>query len=280
MISYLVGFIFAFTIAAMSFASYFDIKTREVPDFISYLLIAGGLSINAVISITSYSVSNLEFIPLSMLLLFGFSYTMYILGQWGGGDVKLMLGLAMVFTAAGFYSHLSFIALFINMLIFGGLYGIVGTVAYGVIKIKKLSKFLGLYDIPLVGAGAAVIVFSAFYLPTPLNFLIAFSAFLLVSMRYIYVVAQNLMFVNTDVNKLTEGDWLADDVKDESGKVVVKRRQTGLLAADIKELKEHGVNTVLVKIGLPFVPGLFLGVIITLFLGNPLFQLVALNIAL
>ncbi len=280
MISYLVSLISIFAIATMSLAAYFDIRTREVPDFISYLMVTGGLSINLAISITSGSILNLEFLPLAILLLFGFSYLMYRSGQWGGGDVKLMLGLSMIFTAGDLFSHFSFIALFINMLIFGGLYGIVGTVVYGLAKIKKLYRFLKIYDILLVGVGAAAITLIVLYIPAPFSFLIAFSAFLLVSMRYIYIVAQNLMFIDTSVNKLTEGDWLADDVKDGSGKIIVKRRQTGLLLEDIKKLKDHGVKTVLIKIGLPFVPGLLAGVVITVVIGNPLLHLVVLNTGL
>ncbi|MCL5009939.1 MAG: A24 family peptidase [Candidatus Parvarchaeota archaeon] len=280
MISYLVLFIFVLVIALMGAASYTDIRTREVPDFISYILIAGGFFMSIIISIDTYSISNLEFMPLAVLVLFGFAYLMYVLGQWGGGDVKLMLGLSMVFTSVNLYSNFSFIALFINMMIFGGLYGIVGTVVYGLIKIKRLIKFVKLYDIALVAVGVAAIIGVLLLVPPPFSFLFAFSVFLLVSMRYIYVVANNLMFIDVHVNKLTEGDWLADDVKDESGKVVVKHKPTGLEKEDIKKLKEHGIKTVLVKIGLPFVPGLLIGVLITLVFGNPLLQLIAFNVYL
>lgn len=277
MISYLVSFISIFAIVMMSLASYFDIRTREVPDFISYVMIAGGLLINAAISVTSSTISNLIFLPLAVLLLFGFSYTMYTFGQWGGGDVKLMLGLSMIFTSLSLYSNFSFVALFINMLIFGGLYGIIGTVVYGAIKIKKLSKFLTAYDIPFVIAGASAIIVTVLFMPAPFNFLIAFSAFLLVSMRYIYVIAQNLMFMDTPVGKLTEGDWLADDIKDDSGRIIVRKRPTGLVMSDIRKLKEHKIKAVLVKVGLPFVPGLLFGVAITLLFGNPLLHLVMIS---
>ncbi len=116
-------------------ASIQDFRKREVPDSISYILIAGALLLSFIYSIVYNTVSNLIYIPLSMLLLFGFSYFMYRLGQWGGGDVKLMLGLSIIFNSLNLFSDKSFIALFINILLFGGIYGLIGTVFFGLIKI-------------------------------------------------------------------------------------------------------------------------------------------------
>ncbi len=280
MISYLILFISVFLVAMLSVASYSDIKTREVPDFISYMFICGGLLLSLMLAISNHSIENLEFMPLSAALLFGFSYLMYRLGQWAGGDVKLMLGLSFIFTSLSMSSSFSFINLFINILIFGGLYGLFGTIVFGLTKFQHMEKFLRLYDIGLV-VGAAVLIFLFIdFLPLPLNYLAAFAAFMLVSMRYIYVVAENLMFVNTHVDKLTEGDWLADDAIDPSGKTIVSRKNTGLEAGDIKKLKESGIKQVLVKIGLPFVPGLLIGTLVTLLFLNPILQLITSNLIL
>ncbi|MCL4400932.1 prepilin peptidase [Candidatus Parvarchaeota archaeon] len=272
--SYLSLFISIFVVGVFSIASYSDIQSREVPDFLSYLLLAGGLLLNLSLSIATGSISNLIFMPLSILLLFGFAYTMYYFGQWGGGDVKLMLGLSVVFTSFSLYSNFSFFGLFINMLIFGGLYGLFGTIIFGLLKFRHFKKLLHYYDILLVIVGTVGMVFFFSYFPSPINYLAMFATLLLVSMRYIYLIAENLMYMEVPINKLTEGDWLADDVKKDNV-IVVKRRNTGLDLGDIKKLKESKVNRVLVKIGLPFVPGLLLGVIVTLVLGNPLLQILS-----
>lgn len=275
---YLLLFISVFTVAVLSAASFFDMRTREVPDFLSYLLICGGLLLNLALSIDANSISNLIFVPISVLLLFGFAYLMYRLGQWGGGDVKLMLGLAMIFTSFDLYSNFSFVGLFINMLIFGGLYGLFGTIVFGLIKFKHLKKLLRYYDLLVIAVGVIAIIFFYGYLPFPINYLAMFATLLFVSMRYIYLVAENLMYTNVPISKLTEGDWLADDAKEDDGTVVVKQRNIGLNAEDIKKLKESKIKQVLVKIGLPFVPGLLAGAIITLVLGNPLLQMIPLAV--
>jgi prepilin signal peptidase PulO-like enzyme (type II secretory pathway) len=203
---------------------------------------------------------------------------MYVSGQWAGGDVKLMLGLAMLFTAIDLSNPFSFANLFFNILIFGGLYGLVGTIIFGIIKFKELRKFLYFYDIGILIGGVAIILLILYLLPVPVNYLAASAIALLVLMRYIYVVAENLMFVNVSINKLTEGDWLAHDVVDDNGKTIVTKRNTGLVQEDIDKLRKSTVKSVLVKMGMPFVPGILIGTIITLFFGNPLLHLFLSNV--
>ena len=274
MIYYVKLLIFVFVLAILAGASASDLKKREVPDFISYTLIIGGFMLTLAYAIVSGSLSPLIYMPLSVALLFGFSYTMYIIGQWAGGDVKLMLGLAMVFTAINPTANLSFIAAFINILIFGGVYGLLGALFIGIIHPKKMSKFIKKYDPVLIAGGAIAIVYSLLELPFPFDLLITLIAFLLVSMRYIYIVEQHLMFYKVEVGKLVEGDWLAGDVV-ENGKTVLKERKIGLIKEDIEKLKKEGVKHVTVKVGLPFIPGMFFGILITILFGNPLFSVFA-----
>jgi hypothetical protein len=251
-----------------------------VPDFLSYFLISGGAFLSLLLAIYNGNLSNLVYFPASVAVLFGFAYLMYFLGQWGGGDVKLMLGLAFVFTALNIYSNFSFVAVFINTLVFGGVYGLLGTITFGLLKFKLLKKYLRSYDIGIIIIGVAAIASFLLYLPSPISYLSAFAAFLFVSMRYIYLVAENLMYVEVPVAKLTEGDWLVNDVKDEKGSIIVERRNTGLIPEDLEKLSHSKIKRVLVKIGLPFVPGVLLGVLITLIFGNPLLQIISSTIVI
>ena len=265
--------ILVFSLVILFLASYFDIKSREVPDTLSYILIIGGLILQAINAAFFSSFSQIIFMPIATGVLFGFSYAMYRAGQWGGGDVKLMLGLSTVFTSLSISNNSSFISLFINVLIFGGLYGLFGTIALGVIRFKKLIKFLHLYDAAILVSGAVIMYYLLTYLPEPINFLAAFAGVIFLSMRYIYIIAENLMFMNVPVSKLTEGDWLASDVLDSKGDKIIGRRNIGLVEEDIQKLKKAGLKEVLVKTGLPFVPGIFLGALITVILGNPLLSM-------
>lgn len=267
--------IFIFVIGVLILASITDIKKREVPDSISYVLIAGSSLLVLAYSISNNTISNLVYMPLSILLVTGFSYFMYKVGQWGGGDVKILLGISIVFTSINLFSNRSFIALFINILLFGGIYGILGTIAVGVIKIKKLKNHFKAYDIPFFIVTLLTMGLSLFFIPVPLNFFISIAAFMLFSMRFVFLVASYLMYIIQNVNKLTEGDWLAESPKDSKGKKIVPERDTGLTAADIEKLKSSKVKEVLIKIGLPFIPGILFAVAITMLFGNPLLQIIS-----
>ena len=140
--------IFIFVLAILTAASISDFKSREVPDSISYILIIGSFLLVLAYSIEYKTISNLLYMPLSILLIAGFSYIMYRIGQWGGGDVKLLFGLSLVFTSLNLFSNTSFVALLINILLFGGVYGLLGTIILGLVKIKKLKKYFKAYDIP------------------------------------------------------------------------------------------------------------------------------------
>jgi Flp pilus assembly protein protease CpaA len=267
--------IYGFIIFILSLASVFDIKSREVPDFISYVFLVGAILLILILAIYEDSLQVLEFIPLSFALLFGFAYLMYRLGQWGGGDAKLMLGFSFLFTNISLNSSLSFVNLFINMLLFGGFYGLFAILALGVIKHKEMKKRMKIYDYVLLVAGAIAIILVYFLIVYPLNILISLMVLLLVVIRYIYIVSMELMYRDISVSKLTEGDWLADDViKD--GKIVIRRTNIGLTAEDINKLKSEEVKQVRVKIGLPFIPGILLGAIVTIFFLNPVLSLFAL----
>lgn len=267
--------IFIFVLALLTAASICDFRRREVPDSISYLLMAGSLLIVLAYSIEYDTILNLVYMPLSILLLAGFAYFMYRMGQWGGGDVKLIFGLSIVFTSVNIFSSNSFIALFMNILLFGGIYGIFGTIIKGLINIKKLKQHFKYYDIPFFVAMLSVFVISFIFIPFPLNIFVEFAAFMMFSIRFIFLVAENLMYITEKVEKLTEGDWLAEPVKDKGGKNIIPERNTGLTPSDIRKLKESGVKEVLIKLGLPFVPGILLATAVTFAFGNPLLQIIS-----
>ena len=265
--------VFIFVLLMLLIASIQDFKNREVPDSISYILIGGAILLSFIYSISYNTTANLTYIPLSVLLLFGFSYLMYRLGQWGGGDVKLIFGLSFVFTSLNIFSNKSFIALFINILLFGGVYGLIGTIFLGVIKIKELKKYFQRYDIPFFVLLIIVMVLSFIFMPYPINIFITTGLFMIFSIRFVFLVANNLMYVKEPVSKLTEGDWLAESPKDINGRNIVPERNTGLTNADIQKLNEKGIREVIIKIGLPFVPGILFAVLITVLFGNPFLQI-------
>ena len=66
-----------------------DIKHKEVPDFISYSLIAIGLSLRLIYLLTYKQYSYFLYALLYGAIFFGLGSIMYYTKQWGGGDTKL-----------------------------------------------------------------------------------------------------------------------------------------------------------------------------------------------
>ena len=94
MLSYLPLFSFSLSILALLYSTYSDFKYRIVPNWLNYGLVVVGLLSYSVISIVYSDFSFLIISIVSVVIAFGFSYLLWRLGVWAGGDVKLFTGLA------------------------------------------------------------------------------------------------------------------------------------------------------------------------------------------
>lgn len=73
-----------------SLAAAWDLKTTEIPDEISYVMVIVALLVHGYLSLTTGNVDPIVSSVSVGLVLFAFGYALYHLGQWGGGDVKLL----------------------------------------------------------------------------------------------------------------------------------------------------------------------------------------------
>ena len=80
-------------IAGLAVASFTDLRSRIVPDWLSYGLISIGLLYHAWLSVTHASITPITLALASTVLAFGFSYFLWRVGAWAGGDVKLFTAL-------------------------------------------------------------------------------------------------------------------------------------------------------------------------------------------
>jgi prepilin signal peptidase PulO-like enzyme (type II secretory pathway) len=271
-----------FTLIALGAASIADFKTREVPDYISYILIGGGLLLRLVYALEINDYSGLIWLPIAFVILCLFAYFMYRAGQWGGGDVKIMAGLALIMSyklSNMFFPF--FIDFFVNMLFAGTVYGIIMMVLRGLKKIDTVKKELSWIDIALVSVFLIAVVVTVIFLHpwASLMVLALFSLFGAFSIRYMRLVEKKLMIDDVDVVKLTEGDWITDGVK-LKGKTIVPVRKIGVTLEDLDVIKKNYKSllnkTVPVKVGIPFVPAFFIAYLFTLLWGNIIYQILVL----
>tara|TARA_Y100000310_G_scaffold339204_1_gene431167 strand:+ start:795 stop:1625 length:831 start_codon:yes stop_codon:yes gene_type:complete len=261
------------TLAVLLIASYFDIKTREIPDTLSYGYIVSVLGIRLIYSLqTDFSYFLYGLIGFVVFFLLGL--VMYYLKQWGGGDSKLFMGIGAAFADFYLWNYPFLLILTGIVMLVGAIYASTwGTTIYYkhykamhkhfkvLIKRHKLARIITLtitvlllstafffqdYTIRLILVTSAAAIFFLFYLTL-----------------FIKVVEHFGFLKHTKVSKLTEGDWLAEDVI-LKGKVLVSSKQPCIDQKQINKLKKHRIKSVIIKVGIPFVPAIFLGTIIAL----------------
>ena len=77
----------------LTIASISDLRTREIPDWLSYSFIAFGLGLAVIKSSVFLNFSPIIESLTGFIAGLAIGWAMFYLGQWGGGDSKLMMGL-------------------------------------------------------------------------------------------------------------------------------------------------------------------------------------------
>src|SRR3989344_112685 len=257
----------------LTFATICDIKTREIPDWLNYSLIAIGLGLRFIFSFSDgFNLFLYGLLGVGISFLFGSA--MYYGRQWGGGDVKLLMGMGAMFGSnIGFDIEIPFFpALIINVFIIGAVTGILYAVVLAIVHrkefIKEFKKLnlkiiyfsLGFVTILMIlGLFMNSILITLFFSITTLFFT---SLYLLMG-----AVEKSCMYKFVNVNRLTEGDLLVRDIL-HKGKVIVSYKKPGLEKKDIESIKKLKFKTILIKEGIPFAPNFLIGFLILIFYGN------------
>ncbi len=215
--------IYGVALTALLAGSFTDLKTKEVPDWISYGLIFSGLGLRLIFSLAEFQ-WTIFFEGLAGFLIFvALAYLMYYFGQWGGGDAKLLMGLGAVIGLSFGFSTLPKLAVFlINLALVGSVYGIVWLF---ILAIKNKHKFLGEFkkqhgqiktlSIIFLLIVAAGIISSFFFQGVIKGFLIVLAVIPIGSL-YTWLLVGSVekisFYKKIRPEQLTEGDWIADDI--------------------------------------------------------------------
>ncbi len=275
-----------YTIAflALLIGSYTDIKTREVPDWVNFGLIGTGFGVNMLFSIIYWKTNFVLASIVGFAIFFALAWLMFYAGQWGGGDSKILMGLGALI-GIDFFAKKFFLAHFlINALVIGALYGILWSIFLIIKNKKKFYKSFKKYNQNKNTKTAKKIVLFLFVILILLaivapDFFIRLIIFYLAIISaitfYLWIavkaVENSCMLKYVKPQQLTEGDWIAKDVK-VNGKYITGPKDLGIEKKKIKKLielyKKKKVKKILIKEGIPFVPSFFVAYIITLIYGN------------
>ncbi|MFH1173927.1 MAG: A24 family peptidase [archaeon] len=259
---------------ALLISTIIDIRTREVPDLLSFSLVCFGI-----FYAIAKSLIMLSWMPF-LIMLVGLAagllvaVLMYYTGQWGGGDSMLIMGVGSVIGL--WFEHPDFLTFLVNLLIGGAVYGIFWSIGLAIKHRKTFFSALHAYTstprMLRIRVSVLILVIillaCAFLLlhDTARLILIACTAVLYVLyilLIFTRLIERTIMIVALPVRKLTEGDWLAEEILVQ-GKRIGK---TGVTKQQIALLKKKR-KTVLVKIGIPFVPSFLIALLAYLALGN------------
>jgi len=282
-------------LVALIIASFTDLRTREVPDWLNFSLIASGLGINLIASLLKndwyYIINSIAGFVFCLII----GVIMFYTGQWGGGDSKAIMGLGALIglnvrNIRNFFLIFSdnfLISFLVNILFVGAIYGLIWIFALAVkhrLKIiKKINEirkekafklFFALFILLIVILGSLVVFIPYPEMKMPLLFLLLFTLILSIFWLFAKAVEETAMIKLVPVEKLTEGDWIVEDI------IVNKKRITGPKDLGITKeqietllkLKKKGkIKNVKIKEGIPFVPSFLIAFIFTVVLGNILY---------
>lgn len=252
---------FAFLVASIS-----DLKTKEVPDYLSGFLISLGLILPwASVIYTGSMVPLIKAYALGGVA-FGFGYLMLKTAQWGGGDAKLITGSALLFSQLE--TGVSFFITFILLLfVVGATIGIAYLALIAIRNrkefIKRLKKQKEKFYLFIVGSVIlALLPFLMFGFKIDLMFWILAILFLLI--LPLKILEDYGLTEKRAVKDLVEGDWVIEEVKNNGETIFSQKDRAYIKEDEIKKLKELGIEKVEVKRGLPFIPSFLIAFLLNL----------------
>ena len=207
------------TLIILFIASYTDLRTKEVPDWISYGFIFMALGIRIIFSI-QFGWFILFSGILGLLLCFALALIFYYTSQWGGGDSKLLMGIGASIGVSLPLNNSSWdlFLYFTALLILGAIYGLI-FMGYQAIRKRKIfikaylkslkcNKKLHLTLLIISILLLILTIFQTSFWPIallPLGLLYLFT--------FVDVVEKACFFRKIIPERLTEGDWLAERVR-------------------------------------------------------------------
>jgi len=255
------------------FATVQDLKKREIANWLNFSLIVFILGFRLFYCLFSKTNQGFSFfyqglIGLGIFFLLG--NFLYYGRMFAGGDAKLMIALGVVLPfSTNFSVNLQIFLLFFFIFLFiGASYGLIVSMVLSLKNFRKFKKeFLKrlkknrkiIYVLMFLGLLLIILGF----LET-LLFILGFFIFIL---PYFYLYAKTIeevcMVKTINTQKLTEGDWLYEDVK-VRGKYI-KAIWDGLTKEQIKQIRSK-YKKIKIKEGIPFTPVFLISFAILIFL--------------
>jgi len=261
-------FLFVLAIIWISFAVVQDLRKREVANWLNFSLIIFALGFRFFYSLFSSGTDFAFFYQglMGLGIFFIIGNLLYSGKMFAGGDAKLMIALGTILPLSNdFFTNVKFFVLFFFLfLLTGAIYSLTISIVLTIknFKIFKKEFFRQLrknkkliYPVSILGLILMILGF--------VNILFFGFGVLLFIMPYFYVYAkavdESCMVKKIRATKLSEGDWIYEDIK--LGKRKIIANWDGLSKEDIKKIKKK-YRLVKIRQGIPFTPAFLFGFLI------------------
>ena len=260
------NFILWFFLICIAIASLQDLKRREVDNWLNLFILFSGFGYLVFKSIFLQDSVYLSLGVICLLVMFGIANLFYYSRVFAGGDAKLLFSMFALFVGFEFIGTMYNIGWFVLfLLVSGSVYGLLWGFVLFIYNFNKATKdfikqFKNVYLRFLFFAGIVLLLLSYFY------FILLFISLFIIIGIILFLFAKSIENVSmiklVDAKDLTEGDWLASDVR--VGGKVIKSNWEGLSNKDLKILGKLK-KKIKIKQGLPFVPAFFIAFILYMF---------------
>jgi len=258
-------------------AGIYDLKTTEIPDEIPYVMIAIGIIGNIIVSYLALSYWPFVYSVIAGLGFLGFGFVMYYLGQWGGGDAKILSAIGFLIptyqsTKLLFPFSISF---FFNVFLVGAIYMIIYAFVLSIINkniwtaffndLKANARMILIYNSALIASiiilGLLFARYFEFLQLTAFTILVVTigiaSAGLYILWKFVKAVENVGFKKRIPVSKLKVGD-VPDYYK----------IWEGITEKDLLKIKKSGKKYIWIKEGVRFAPAFPIALIFTLLFGD------------
>jgi len=251
-----------------------DLHRREVDNVWNFSLIGFALAYRLAVSgfTGNYWFFTNGLIGFGIFLLLGNLF--YYSRLFAGGDAKLVIALGAILPLSyNWVVNAKIFGLFIlGFLVGGSLYVFAWSIGLVIVNfpafIKEYGKQIVRYKHYFKLTLFLVLGFSVLLYFVDPNLIYSSLVFLFFPFLFVFArsVEEVCMVKAVEIDKLTVGDWLYEDLYVKGKKI--KKNWEGLSEKDLKLIKEKYHRKVMVKYGVPFTPSFLIGFLFVLWLAN------------
>ena len=256
-------------LAGTLIASYYDLKTTEIPDLLPIIMIASGMLINFLSFIINGNAGNLFLSVINGIIFSAIGFSMYFAGQWGAGDAFLLTAIGFLIPKNFFVSDEFpfFFTYLVNLFFLGSLYMIVYSIVYSLREKSAIRYFKGqitkfswvillLFILFLIASS----ILSYLILNSVNIKLVIISSVSSIALIVFWLFSKSVeksFIKRIPVSKLKVGDVLLES-----------KRWDGISKEEVRKIRESGKKYVYIKTGVCFAPAFPMALVYTFIFGN------------